>query len=212
MKKPGIKNILKALLIAIAAYWLVTTIAKLPFLGDLFASKKVEIDQTPILIKEIRSIAELVTITSLDEVVVDSLVYNRRAAFFDAVRVVTPLVFLPSPQKQLVLIGRGKVLAGIDLQQLDTSHLFINADTISLALPPAKILEAIINPSDFETFEERGTWNDKEVTLVKLKARRKMIDRALQQGILERANKKAIAIMENFLRNAGYKKVQVYIR
>jgi hypothetical protein len=209
MKKPTIRDILFVLLIATAAIWLMSKLNKLPSFGDIFASKPVVIDQTPILIKEIKTIAQLVTVTSYDEVVVDSLVFDKKAAFVEAFRIVAPLAMLPSLQKQLVLVAKGKVLAGTNLQKLRPESILIKEDTITLNLPGAEILEAVVNPSDFETFEEKGVWSDTEVTRVKMKARSKMIDRALRQNILTKADNKAKAIMENFLRNAGYKVVYV---
>ena len=36
-----------------------------------------------------------------------------------------------------------------------------------------------------------------------------MIDKSLRQGILNKANIRSIALLENFLRGFGFKKVQV---
>lgn len=73
------------------------------------------------------------------------------------------------------------------------------------------ILDAIINPSDVETFEEKGKWSAEDVTSVKMKARNKIIERALQHNILQKADLKAKNVMENFLLSSGYKKVNVVI-
>lgn len=209
MRKPGIKDVIVVLVVIFAGIWLMSKLNKLPSFGDIFSAKPVVIDQTPILIKDIKSIAQLVTVTSYDEVVVDSLVFSKAAAFVNVMRFVAPLAVLPSLEKQLVLVAKGKVLAGTDLQQLRPEHIVISNDTVTLQLPRAQILDAIINPSDWQTFEEKGQWSDAEVTTVKLKARQKMIDRAMQQNILTKADNKAKAIMENFLRSAGFKVVYV---
>ncbi len=209
MKKPGIKDLLIIAVVLAGAIWLYSKFLKLPSFKNLFTTQKVVIDQTPILIKDIRSIAQLVTVSSYDEVVVDSLVYNRTAAFLDAFRSVSPMAVLPSLQKQLVIIAKGKVLAGTDLQKLTENNIVIRGDTISLRLPPAQILEVVLNPGDFETFEERGVWSDAEVIAVKLKARQKITNRALQQNILTKADNKSRAILENFLKYAGFKVVTV---
>lgn len=195
------------LVVLIVFIWLLNKLSDIPSMRSLFTAEKVVIDQTPILIKNIKSIAQLVTVTSYDEVVVDSLVYNKAAAIFDLFRRVSPMAMLPSPQKQLVLIGRGKVLAGTNLQKLNDHSIKVSNDTAWINLPEAEIVEAIINPSDFETFEERGQWSDNEVIAVKVKARNKMISRAMERGILEKANKKANAVIENFLHTAGFKVV-----
>ena len=187
--------------------WLLNKLSKIPSMRSLFTAEKVVIDQTPILIKNIRSIAQLVTVTAYDEVVVDSLVYNKTAAILDLFRTVSPMAILPSLQKQLVIIAKGKVLAGTNLQKLTNQSITIHNDTAWIQLPKAEILEVIINPSDFETFEERGQWTDNEVINVKVKARQKMIARAIERGILDRANKKANAVIENFIHAAGFKVV-----
>jgi hypothetical protein len=76
-------------------------------------------------------------------------------------------------------------------------------------LPKAQIIDAIVNPSDFETFVERGNWSEAEVRLVKMKAYRKMVEHALQQNILQKADAKAKAIMEDFLGNLNFRHVEV---
>ncbi len=211
MRKVNWWNLLQWVMVIIVFIWLMNKLSKIPSMRSLFTAEKVVIDQTPILIKNIKTIAQLVTVTSYDEVVVDSLVYNKAAAIFDLFRRVSPMAMLPSPQKQLVLIGRGKVLAGTNLQKLNYQSIKVSNDTAWINLPEAEILEAIINPSDFETFEERGQWSDNEVIAVKVKAREKMISRAIERGILDKANKKASAVIENFLHTAGYKVVYTKI-
>lgn len=211
MRKVNWWNLLQWLMVITVFIWLLNKLSKIPSMRSLFTAEKVVIDQTPILIKNIKTIAQLVTVTSYDEVVVDSLVYNKAAEIFDLFRSVSPMAILPSPQKQLVLIGRGKVLAGTNLQKLNDQSIVIHNDTAWIQLPQAEILEAIINPSDFETFEESGKWSDDEVIAVKVKARNKMISRAIERGILEKAEKKANAVIENFLHSAGFKVVYAKI-
>ncbi len=207
MRKVSWWNILQWIMVVTVFIWLVNKLSKIPSMRSLFTAEKIVIDQTPILIKDIKTIAQLVTVTAYDEVVVDSLVYNKAAAIFDMFRSVTPLAMLPSPKKQLVLIGKGKVLAGTNLQKLNDQSIVIHNDTAWIQLPQAEILEAIINPSDFETFEETGKWSDDEVIAVKVKARNKMISRAIERGILDKAGKKANAVIESFLHIAGFKVV-----
>lgn len=212
MMRFKLKNILLLVAVLVAGVWLFIRLAGLPSLVNIFAAKPVVIDKTPIIIKSIKGIAQLVTVTAYDEVVVDSLVYYRSAAYLNAFKVLSPMAMLPSIQKQLVIIGKGKVLAGTNLQKLDSTHIRVSSDTIWLQLPQAEILQAIINPSDFETFEERGVWSYDEVTAVKIKARQKLIDRAVKQNILPRANAKAKSTIETLLTNAGYKVVKVWVQ
>lgn len=197
------------LLVFVIAY-LVFTKVVVPSMRNIFTSKPVVIDETPILIKEIRSIGQLITYTSFDEVVADTTIKTKGSAFVNNFNRITRLPMLPSADKQLVLIGRGKVLVGTDLSLLTDSSLSIRNDTLRIYLPKAQILDAILNPSDFETFVEKGEWSNEEVMWVKAKARRKMIEHAIQQNILPKADTKAKIVMENFLHNLGYKHVYVF--
>ncbi len=205
-----LRNVIITVIVIIAAYWLLQESDILPSWKDTFGAKPVVIDETPILIKDIKSIGQLITHISFDEVVADSAIVTRGSAFVNAFNRLAPVPLLPSADKQLVLIGRGRVLAGTDLSLLADTSVTIKNDTVTIFLPKSKIFDAIVNPSDFETFVEKGEWTSEEVTLVKLKARRKLEARALQQNILAKADGKARSILQDFLENLGYKKVLIY--
>ncbi|MBX2922039.1 MAG: DUF4230 domain-containing protein [Chitinophagaceae bacterium] len=178
---------------------------------NIFKAQPVVIDNTPILIKEINELAQLCTITVYDEVVVDSAVIQPKSAVEMILPDFSGFSGLPVTGKRIVMIGRGKVIAGTDLKKLQSRHFFMDKDSISLTLPPPEILDAIMNPSDFETFDETGNWSSEAVTFVKIKARNKMIERAIQQKILEKATERSSMLMENFLRSTGFKKVTVRV-
>jgi hypothetical protein len=178
-------------------------------MNGLFKQEPVLIDKTPILITQIRSIGQLITYTSFDEVVADSVIITKSAALVRSFNHFAPFPVLPSAEKQLVLIGRGKIMAGIDLSLVTGSGVTARNDTVTIVLPKAQILDAILNPSDFETFVEKGEWSEQEVTRVKAKARRKMLERALNQNLLQKADARAKVIMENFLHNIGFSQVVI---
>jgi hypothetical protein len=200
---------LKIALLLLLAWWLLQVFNVLPSFREMFRAQPVVIEDTPILIKEIKSIAQLISIESYDEVVADSVKPLRKEDIEQSViaRAIN-LPLMPSVQK-IVLIGKGKVVAGTNLQQLHDSSFYIKKDSISLTLPKAVILDVIINPSGFETFSESGNWRDAEVRLVKEKVLRKMKERALARGILGKADARARLVIENFLRSAGFRKVTV---
>ncbi len=205
-----LRNYTITILTVIAAFWLLQKSKVIPSLKDIFEAKPVVIDETPVLIKDIKSIGQLITYSFYDEAVADSLITTRGSAFVNAFNRLAPVPMFPSADKQLVLIGRGKVLAGINLSLLTDTSLIIKNDTITLTLPKPQIFSTVLNPGDFETFIEEGNWTNEEVTLVKLKARRMIEARALQQNILGRAEMKAKAVLQNFLGNMGFKKVLLY--
>ena len=164
----------------------------------MFSSRPILIDNTPILVKEINNLSQLITITSYNEVVIDSIKKDK------------PIFTIPIlMDDEIVLIGKGKVLAGVDLAKLQTKDIYTNEDSISITLPKSEILQVITNPSDFETFNEKGNWSDNDVTAVKIKLRDKIISAAIQQNILQKSAAIANVMMENFLRSVGFKKVTV---
>jgi hypothetical protein len=175
----------------------------LPSFGNIFGSQPVVIDSTPILVKEIKSLSQLITITAYNELVVDSV---KPFAI-----PIMPGMSVPihAMDDHLVLIGKGRVLAGVDLSKIQDKDIYVKDDSVSIILPKAEILQVITNPSDFETFEEKGDWTDKEVTAVKIKLQRKMIAAVTQQNILPKAAATANVMMENFMRSVGFTKVSV---
>jgi hypothetical protein len=181
----------------------------LPSFKNIFKPQPVTIDNTPILIKEINELAQLCTITAFDEVVADSVVIKMKSPVEALLPDLSAFGNLPVTGKRIVIIGKGKLIAGVDLKKLNEQSIFVQGDSVSLLLPRAEILDAIMNPSDFETFSETGEWSSEAVTAVKIKARKKMIEKALQQGILNKADARSTALLENFLRGFGFKKVTV---
>ena len=161
-------------------------------LKNIFLSRPVVIDESPILIKEIKSLGQLITATLYDEVVVDSTVVNH-------------FPHLPITNDRLVIIARGKVQAGVNLKLITDSSIKVLKDTVWLQLPPAQIIDVTINPENFETFEEKGNWKPDAVTLVKYKAKGLIIAHALHKNIIAKASNKAKAVMESFLHAAGFK-------
>ena len=208
------KIVRRYLLIAVIAVVAILLLLKTNWfdsLKNIFKAQPVVIDNTPILIKEINELAQLCTITAYDEVVVDSTVIHPKSAVEMILPDFSKFSGLPVTDKRIVLIGKGQITAGVDLKKLQPQHFFIHEDSIALKLPSPEILDAIINPSGFETFDEMGEWSSEAVNAVKVKARNKMIERALQQKILEKAGQRSVTLMENFLRSAGFKKVTVAI-
>ena len=160
-------------------------------------------------VNEIRELAEMITITAFDEVVVDSI----KASKYDLVKNLTGFSApgLSPAADRIVIITKGKVQAGTDLAYLMPDDIYTNDDSISLVLPPSKILDVISNPSDFSTFIETGDWPPAAVTSLKQKARALILNRALSNGILFRADQRSKLIMENFLRSLGFQKINISI-
>jgi len=200
------------MLLILAVIYAMQRIKLLPSFADIFKSQPVEIENTVILVKEINSLAQLITISAYNEIAIDST--KKGWSLFNN-PLIPSLLNLPNLKKadyKLVLIGKGEILAGVNLAKLTATDVFIQKDSVSVMLPKAEIFQVILNPSGFEVFEETGTWTDDEVKAVKIKLREKLVANALKENILKKAGTKAVSVMENFLRAAGFKKVKVVIR
>lgn len=179
-----------------------------PSIKNLFKPKQVVVDQTPLLVTEIRNIAQLMTIEAYNEVVVDSTRYPFG---------ISPRVFNAIPgspfglfgASRLVLIVRGNVVAGVDLKNLSQNAMQVRNDSLFVQLPRAAVLDVITNPSDVEFFIEEGTWDERAATILKLKARAKLVQQALAGGALPQADAKARQLVYELLKNVGYKSVTV---
>ena len=202
------RNYILVVLAIVLAIWLLQKTKIIPGFRDIFGARDVTIENTPILIREIKEMAQLITITAYDEVVVDS----AKASPLDLMKAITGISLAPiSPAyDRLVIVAKGKVMAGTDLKMMNENDIVVTEDSVSVRLPQARILDVIINPSDFSTFTETGSWTNDAVTALKLKARRKMEYRALQNNILSMAENRSKLLMENFLKSAGFGKVYVY--
>ncbi len=202
------KKIVVNVAVILLVIFLFQKINLLPSFKNIFRSQPVVIDETPIIIKEINTLAQLITVTFTDEVVLDS------AKVGNGIPSILPLsigtILTPSVDK-LVIIGRGKVIAGTDLKKIYDRDVFVEGDSIRVNLPPAEILQTIINPSGFETFIEQGSWSESAVTSLKIKIRDRITKQALEQQILKQANERSRNIIDVFLRNTGFKKININI-
>jgi len=181
--------------------------------SEWFKSQPVTIDQTPLVVTNIRQIAELQTARMYCEMMVDSIPTSpvdlawRSLSNTFMIPGLTE-AFLP-PGKKLVMVERGNIIAGIDVAGIGAENITIKGDSVWVSLPAPKILDIITNPSDFEIFAEDGEWSNEAIQAVKQKARTKMEREANRQGLLTQAEEKAISLMQTFLLTSGYKYAKV---
>ena len=201
-------NILFLVLALVLGWWLLQKADILPSIGDIFKSKPIRVDETPIMVEDIRELAELTTYVSQDEVVVDSTRFNPAAS---AWKQMTGIAFTPAGDR-LVLVVRGSVKAGTRLNEITEKDIYREKDSVSLGLPRAVITEVIVNPSGTETFMETGNWSTDAFAVLVKKAGDKMRYRAVSEGIIGKADQRARALIEQFLRQAGFNKIAVYTK
>jgi hypothetical protein len=195
------------LLLILALWWLLRKLDLLPSFRKMFAPKEVVIDQTPVVISQIRPLAQLVTITAYTEVAADS---TMPASVGERLRdVLNPFSFEVHTNRQLVIVGKVTIHVGVDLQKLRPEDISIQGDSISIQLPNAEILDAILNPSGTDIFLEEGKWDNNTVTNLKTTLQHKAIEDVKSRGVLYQAEERAKAVLTNFLLAAGYRKVTV---
>ncbi|HEY5369846.1 MAG TPA: DUF4230 domain-containing protein [Hanamia sp.] len=201
-----LKRVLVIVAVLLLIIFLLQKINLLPSFKNIFSSKPINIEETPVVIQQINTLAQLITVTYSDEIVMDSSKIGNGMPSMLPMAIGTALT--PSLDN-LVIIGRGQVIAGNDLKNLSENDISVTGDSVHLTLPHAKILQTIVNPSGFETFVEEGDWSEAAVIALKIKIRNEIDRRAIQQNVLSKADDRCKNIMEAFLRNTGFKKVAV---
>lgn len=207
-----IKNLLIIFFLVSVSFYFIGKTKVFQSFNNVFVPKPVFIDNTPILVKEIRSIGELITYHSIDEVVADTIIVTKGSISANILNKALPIPIFPTAEKKLVLICKGQVYAGTILTKLKDTDLIISTDTIRMYLPESEILDVIMNPADIEIFIEKGKWNDVEISAVKEKAKRKILARAINQQILQKANDQSIKVMKMYLKSFGYSNIFVSIK
>jgi hypothetical protein len=196
------KKILAALQIVLllAIVWMLynplAKIGLLPSLPALFRGGKPQIEETPVIIQQVKNIAQMFTQTFYDEYVYDTGIIR------------TPPL---NPNKRLIFIAKGEVISGFDLSELNENSIIRRDKSIVIKLPPARILEVIINPSGFETFIERGDITFEETKKFHEDARRIFERNARDKGILNNSAEQGRQMLEKFLRLLGFESVDIII-
>lgn len=197
-------------LLILAAFWLwMRPTSLFDRFRSLFRPAEVVIDETAILIEEIKPLAKLMTLTFSDEVVADSA---KGGGGFSSLLPLNGGALLQPSIDRLVIIGKGKVIIGTDLMNLSGEDIKINGDTLRVQIPPAEILETVMNPADYEVFHEKGNWPESAVIALKLKMKRQMEQHALSQNLPALAQQRSIHLLEEFLETTKYKVVEVTVK
>jgi hypothetical protein len=202
------RRLLVLLLLFMILLFLLRKADVFPSLKNVFAPKKIMVDETPLLVTQIKSIAQLLTIEASNEVVVDS----TRLPFGLPPQVLrklpaNPLQFLGAAK--LVLIVRGRIRAGVNLELVGENNIHVRGDSLFVQLPPARIFEILTNPTDVETFIEKGSWDPAAATALQTKARHQLVQQALSRGLLRQADVNARQLIYGLLKNTGYSYLEV---
>lgn len=161
-------------------------------------NRKLTIDKTENVVEKIRKIAEFSSANYYEEIVIKETKFDRPTAWYE---------FRDSIQKELVIIGKGRLRAGFNLENLKDEDIKVDADTLYITLPKVEIFDVIINPSDCENFVEEGKWKHEEVVALQLEAKERIKRNAIEYGILDMAEKHGKEKLSALFRNFGFSKV-----
>lgn len=184
------------LAILLLLYGPLAKVGLLPSLSSLLRGGEPRIEDTPVIIQQIKNIAQMFTQTFYDEYVYDTGVIR------------TPLF---NQDKRLIFIAKGEVISGFDLSELSEKSIIRRGKSIVVKLPPARILDVVINPSGFETFIEQGEITFEESKKFHEDARRIFDRNARDKGILKNSAEQGRQMLEKFFRLLGFESVDIII-
>lgn len=163
--------------------------------------ENLKIDDTPIHVESIRSIAEISTVNYKDEVVMDSVVRhkgNSTWGWLDS-REMYDKYLNSNIKRRLTLIVRGEVRFGVDLSESNYT-MRQTSDSIFIQLPKPKVLDVVVSPSRTEIFQEQGKWTDRERKSLELKAKAKLVENAKSLNLNSKTEKNMRRLMKQMIR------------
>ena len=153
------------------------------------------IDITPQQIESIRAIGQWEFLSISNEELIDT---TRKGFFSD---------------DHLSRIYYGTVRLGIDMQQMDSTWITVQGDSITLWLPRPTLLDRdFIDEARTKSFHESGRWtaNDRE-TLYR-RAQQRMLRYSLTKKNVETASQNGETQLRRLMQSMGFKHVNVQWR
>jgi hypothetical protein len=149
----------------------------------------------PALLREIRQLNELATVQYTIQKVVG--IKEKK---------------IPLGSESLLLVVQGKVTAGIDLSRLTPEQVRVASNgPILIDLPPPQIQRVYLDEKDTQVWDRRVTWwtpwvpfNPDLERQARLQALESIRATALEQGILDDANRNAERAISGLLKALGF--------
>lgn len=146
------------------------------------------------IIRDVRSLSRLETIQYSIEKVITAEIGQGEFAFLFGDR--------------LLFVAHGIVIAGIDLEKLETNDLWFEANILYISLPEPEIFIATLdNDKSYVYDREKGllTAGDQDLeTKARQVAESEIEKAAIEDGILEQAKDNAELFLARFLMQLGY--------
>lgn len=148
------------------------------------------INVTPEQIQSIKEIGQWEFLSISDEELVDT---TRKRLFAD---------------DQLVRIYYGTLRLGIDMHDAQPDWLQARGDTVTLTLPPVKLLDQnFIDEARTKSFYESGKWKGADLELLYRKAHRMMLAHGLTPENLRQAEDNADTQFRRMMKAMGFQTV-----
>lgn len=113
---------------------------------------------------------------------------------------------------RMLFVGRGEVVAGIDLARLGPNDVVVQGDEVTVRLPQAEILHSALDSRRSQVFEHKSgifTGPDPQLeTKVRIQAEDQIRDAALESGLLNTARQNAEAALRDHLRPLGFREIR----
>lgn len=116
--------------------------------------------------------------------------------------------------RKILMSCKATIVAGIDLSKLSEEDFSINGESITITLPRAKLLYINIKPEDIKTaYEEvslfRTKFTSQEKNQLAVQAENQINESIPSLGVLITAETNASLFVDNFLKNLGYKNINI---
>ena len=176
-----------------------------PFGWNISFGDKPKIADTANVIEEVKKISEFTTASYYEEFVINEKKLVPRTV--DVMKLFTHEA--DSIENEIVLLVKGKVRAGFNLNKITATDITISNDTISIQMPSPEIFDVIINPSDYEVFIETGKWSHEEIQAFQLEAKELLLKNATENNILDKATSIGKERISTLFKTFGFNVVNV---
>jgi hypothetical protein len=150
------------------------------------------------IIREVQSLARLETIQYTVEKVITAEVNQG--------------LFGPLFGDRLLFVAHGTVIAGIDMDKIETKDLWLDGDVLKVQLPNAEIFSATLNNEQSYVYDrDTGLFtkgNPQLETEARRAAEQEILKAAQVDGILDQAQMNAEVYLERLFNTLGYLKVE----
>lgn len=180
-----------AVVAIIAVWWIIRGVQR----TEISLESDQRIDVTPQQIESIRAIGQWEFLSVTNEELVDTV---RRGFFSD---------------DHLSRIYYGTVRLGVDMQQMDSTWMTVQGDSLTLWLPRPTLLDKdFIDEARTKSFHESGRWTAQDRETLYHRAQQRMLHYSLTPKNIETACRNGETQLRRLMQSMGYQHVSVQWR